>query len=67
MLGSEVPPCRTITLGGGQGVGVPAAGTGPSEDAIGVEVEAEEVGAAEALSQFAGMTVFLWVGLLLLV
>lgn len=67
MLGSEVPPCRTITLGGVQGVGVPADETGPAEDTVGVEVEAGEVGAAEAPSQLAGMTVFLCRGFLLLV
>lgn len=63
MLGCEVPPWRTITFGGGQGLGVPVAGVDCEDPAsetgcFGVVPEAEAAG-SERVSQLPGTAFFL--------
>src|SRR5216110_3465520 len=63
MLGCDVPPWRTITFGGGQGLAVPAAVADwgdPESDpgCFGIEPEAGGAGSG-GLSQSSGTTFFL--------
>jgi hypothetical protein len=60
MLGSEVPPCCTITLGGVQGTEPPVFGAEPVAGFVEFGADADDAGvAAEVVSQSAGAVFFL--------